>query len=653
LLSPVRLKKFYLVVAKRYETKVLEEMASLNAAQLVDAREVAEGEAEGFEAFDRFLRMEQRCSALLESISTLKARFPEFLPPARPVQLQTKQRRSMRITHDEIGRVLDQYGSKLDELNGEADKLLGEIENLNTVRSRLSMLQTIRVGADALGAHTFTVVRAGLVDDQALPKLAEDLSPVGAVHEESRISPEESLIVVVAPKESEEKLDEMLMRSGFQEFELPRGLDSDQEKALVEVGDRIKQRMVDLSGLEGSVAEMADELAARTDYVNFLREATTVLSRTRDLSVTQGWIVETAVPALREKIAAVTSDAYYLQVLDPKKDEQAPVLLPKRGWLLKGFELLTSIRGTPSYNEMDPTIVFALLFPLMYGMMFGDVGDGAVILLLGLLLYRAKRSLIGISAHALNSIGTIMVVGGISGIIFGLLYGSVFLVPGPFAPLLFEPISAFSTIVVVALAFGVVQLTVSLILNIRNHVARREWKEAVFSGKGVVGLSYYLLGMLLAARLIEGGLQLSLFVSPENLPITAGALLCLLLIFLSPLIRNLGTEDGKTGKDIIEGFGEFIEVFISFITNSLSYLRLAAFAIAHGIFASFAVGLGGTIGVVSSLILVNALVIVVEGFAVGIQSIRLLYYEFSTKFFSASGQRFKPLSLKLTEGSQS
>lgn len=92
-----------------------------------------------------------------------------------------------------------------------------------------------------------------------------------------------------------------------------------------------------------------------------------------------------------------------------------------------------------------------------------------------------------------------------------------------------------------------------------------------------------------------------------------------------------------------------LEVFISFLTDSLPYLRLAAFALAHGIFASFAADLGNTLGLVASLGLVNALVILVDGFAGGIQSARLLCHEFSTKFFAASGERFKPLSLKLAE----
>jgi vacuolar-type H+-ATPase subunit I/STV1 len=652
LFNPVRMKKFYLVVAKRYETQVLEEIASLNAAQLIDARDVMAGEAEGSETYDRFLRMVQRCSSLLGSISSLKARFPDEFPVGEgKTTVSERPRRSMRVTQSELRRTLAKYESRLDELNRDVDRLLNDVEGMGAMSRSLSLLRTLQVGTDALGPHVFTVVKAGVVGAQSIPKLEESLSSLGAVHEVTRVDPGEALVAIVAPKQSKQKLDDLLTRYGFQGIDLPEGLDPDPEKAITGVEAAMKKRMGDAASLERSVSEVADELDTRADYVGFLKEATTVLSRTKDLSAIQGWIIETSIEPMRQKVAATTSNAYYLKIDNPRRGEQTPVLLAKRGWLLKGFELLTSVRGTPSYNEMDPTIIFALFFPIMYGIMFGDVGDGAVILCLGLLLLRAKRGFIGLSRHALNSIGTIMIVGGFSAIVFGFFYGSVFLSSALFHPLLFEPVSAFGTIVLLALAFGVLQLAVSLTLNIRNLVARGELKEAVLSGKGVVGLVYYLLGIVLAARLILGGLQLSLFVSPENLPLTAGALACLLLVFLSPLLRGLGTEELKLGEAVIEGFGEFIEVFISFITNSLSYLRLAAFAIAHGIFAGFAADLGGSIGIIASLVLVNALVIIVDGFAAGIQSIRLLYYEFSTKFFAGAGQRFKPLTLKLTENS--
>ncbi len=650
-LSSIRFKKFYLAFSRRYETRVLEEIASLNAVQLIDAQAIAVGEAEGFGLYDQFLRMAQRCASMLSTISILRSKFPDLLPALEYDGTRSPQTPvSKRASQSEIKRILDENESKLDALNLMVDKLVADVESLGVLRGKLDLLQKSNVDSSILSAKlNFAVVRAGVVNSKVLPNLTASLSSFLTVSEITPLSARESLLVVVTSKEEVKKLDDLLTSFDFRQIDLPAGLDADPKRALWNVQENIRQKLLDSVGLEKSLRTIEGELSASTDYVIFLRDSTTMLSRTRDLIVTQGWIIESSVQDLRTKVAAITSDSYYLEIENPKKDDQIPILLANKGWLLKGFEMLTSIRGMPSYNEVDPTIIFAFLFPVMYGMMFGDVGDGAVILVLGLILYRSRRGFIGLSAHAIKSLGTIMIVGGLSAIVFGFFYGSVFLTPA-FRPLLFAPISSFGTIVEVALSFGVIQLAASLILNIRNQAVRGDLRQAVFSGKGVLGLVYYLLGIVLAVRVIQGGLNLSIFVSPANLPITFGALLCLLLVFFSPVLRNFHTKNRKVRQDLVEGLGEFIEVFISFLTNSLSYLRLAAFAIAHSIFASFAFDLGSSIGLVSSLVLVNALVIIVDGFAAGIQSIRLLYYEFSTKFFTGSGEKFKPLKLKLNEG---
>ena len=96
---------------------------------------------------------------------------------------------------------------------------------------------------------------------------------------------------------------------------------------------------------------------------------------------------------------------------------------------------------------------------------------------------------------------------------------------------------------------------------------------------------------------------------------------------------------------LLKGFSEFIETFLSLLTNSISYVRLAAFAIAHGALGLSALILASVIGVMPSYVLMNILVILIEGLAILIQSMRLTYYEFFTKFYSGSGKPYKPFSL--------
>jgi V/A-type H+-transporting ATPase subunit I len=369
------------------------------------------------------------------------------------------------------------------------------------------------------------------------------------------------------------------------------------------------------------------------------------LLRTKSFSIVQGWIPESSVKILENKVSQWTNKVQYLNIENPKEDEKIPVELSNKG-ILKNFELLTTVRGIPDYKDVDPTVIYAILFPLMYGMMFGDIGDGLIIVIWGLLFYKRTKPFLGISRRAIHRLGVIMMIAGMSAMIFGILYGSVFLYEG-IKPLLLRPTESFYTIIGVSLLFGVVQITLALSLNIVNHILVGDVKEAMFGGKGVFGLIYYIIGVVLAYRLILNGLQFSTFLLPENVFLTIGILMMLGLIFFSSTIKGLVSHDSKIGEGLMEGFGEFIETFFSTIANSMSFIRLAAFAIAHGVLAGFAITLGDSVGIVPSFIIVNIMVVLIDGFAAGIQSIRLIFYEFSTKFFKGGGIRFKPLKLLL------
>jgi V/A-type H+-transporting ATPase subunit I len=234
-----------------------------------------------------------------------------------------------------------------------------------------------------------------------------------------------------------------------------------------------------------------------------------------------------------------------------------------------------------------------------------------------------------------------MISCGFSAVFFGLLYNEFFLVKT--MPLtLLNPIQNTTEIIVIALIFGVLQITLALILNITNMLRRKNVLKAIFGGRGIVGLIYYLTGVFLAISFIME-MNFGVFLQQGFVPFTFVALSSLALIFLSPTFEILiARRRAKLSEKVMEGFGEGLETFISFITNSVSYIRLAAFAIAHEALGLAAVIFASVIGVIPSLIIMNVVVFLIEGFAAFIQSLRLMYYEFSTKFFIGEGIQYKP-----------
>ncbi len=141
-------------------------------------------------------------------------------------------------------------------------------------------------------------------------------------------------------------------------------------------------------------------------------------------------------------------------------------------------------------------------------------------------------------------------------------------------------------------------------------------------------------------------MDFSVFLTQGVVIFTSIALASLALIFLSPLIQSFARHDEARFTDkLIEGFGQGLETLIVLIANSVSYIRLAAFAIAHDALALAAVIFAPMIGSVPSYIVMNVVVFLIEGFAALIQSLRLMYYEFSTKFYVGNGVPYKPLKI--------
>jgi V/A-type H+-transporting ATPase subunit I len=141
---------------------------------------------------------------------------------------------------------------------------------------------------------------------------------------------------------------------------------------------------------------------------------------------------------------------------------------------------------------------------------------------------------------------------------------------------------------------------------------------------------------------------MSLNAFAENMVLTYAALGLLGMIFLVPVAIGFIEGEGSIIERLLLGFTHFFEAFISFLTNSVSYIRLAAFALSHGAFALCAAILAGIIGGIPSYVIINVLVFLIEGMSVGIQSMRLMYYEFFTKFYTGDGKPYRPFQLKAT-----
>jgi V/A-type H+-transporting ATPase subunit I len=331
---------------------------------------------------------------------------------------------------------------------------------------------------------------------------------------------------------------------------------------------------------------------------------------------------------------------------------------------LNPFELLVNTYARPRYEEIDPTALIAVTFPLLYGAMFGDVGHGFVLAALGWFLSRR------------SSLGGLLVACGLSGMIFGFLYGSIFgfeeiLPHHPFFGQFFwlSPIHDVLAILKLAIGAGIVLLIVAHLVNLYNAVRAGDWGRFFFDSNGLAGLVLYLSFLVIlgsvAAGIFTGDSFLPGFlltIGKNAVAVTLAKLLFVVGLFLAvifshPLQHWMHTGhfevEGGWGMFAVQSAAEVLEKFISMLSNTLSYVRVGAFAIVHAGFtgAVFVIARllsGGEDGGLAYWLVVifgNLFVIGLEGFIVTIQTMRLHYYEFFSKFFRGGGSSYEPLAL--------
>ena len=303
----------------------------------------------------------------------------------------------------------------------------------------------------------------------------------------------------------------------------------------------------------------------------------------------------------------------------------------KNNRIIKPFESIVKMYGTPNYTEMDPTFFVAITAFLMFGFMFGDVGQGFIIALIGLILMK-KRS----------SLGPILTSGGISSIIFGFLYGSVFGNENIIKGVVPSPMDNIQNMLIFGIGSGALLIIIAMIFNIKNGIKNKDISRALFDKNGLAGLIFYsvilvlIVGFLLNGKMILGlTFSLILIIVP-----------LLLILFKEKLENIINKNKNKENVSLVEKIFEIIEMLISMASNTISFVRLAAFAINH-VGLCMAVYIlsdmfGGT-GSIAVDIIGNIIVIALEGLIVAIQVLRLEYYELFSRFYSGDGKEYVPI----------
>lgn len=332
---------------------------------------------------------------------------------------------------------------------------------------------------------------------------------------------------------------------------------------------------------------------------------------------------------------------------DHSKIFSTPPTKLKNPKIFRPFEMFVRMYGLPAYNEFDPTIFVALTYTFIFGCMFGDAGQGICLLVGGALLYKLKKM----------DLAAIISMAGIFSTIFGVLYGSFFGFENVIPALWLKPMEAtvtlplvgtLNTVLVISVAFGMGLILLSMCFNIFNGIREKDIGKIVFDTNGLLGFIFY--GSAVAV--------IVLFMTGHALP--AGILLfcafgipLILLLLKEPIVNALEKKQEKLngiGMYLVQSVFELFEVVLSYLTNTISFVRIGAFALSHAGMMQVVLMLAGAENGGSPswpvIVIGNIFVAGMEGLIVGIHVLRLEYYEMFSRFFQGSGREFKPYKKK-------
>jgi V/A-type H+-transporting ATPase subunit I len=656
------MRKLELVALKRDMNAVLECLGHAGCFQIAPPKAVSPPAETEVAASADYGRALDKLEALRLS---LDLRYPDCVPegarlPGAGEEAELESMRARAIAIDEASKVNAERAAKAREALEEAQVFAG----LDLPYRELDQL-------------SFLTLRIGRVDPEELPALRKALGDRAIALAVGK----KGDLVAVSSRKGRFALDTELTRAGF----MPRQFSPDFKGVPPELPAALQRTLAELEEerafIEGERADLRKELsgpwlslASSYAVAASVEEAKLSLESSAQAYKLQGWAPARDVDRIAKAIAARTEGRVALRAYAPSEldsvregGEEVPVLLQSRA-LIASFERMVLSFGTPQYGSVDPTPFVTVFFILFFTIMFGDLGQGFLILAGSLAIYFG----IWQSLAKWKIFAPIGVACGLGSMLMGLLTGSCFTFENLLVPLtrsisgaLFgHPMDRFLSLMPeggsnkilvffgFTLALGIVANSTGLVINIIDRIRARKIGEALFSKTGLSGALFFWWAIGIGARAVLGSKPAWFDALGLGLPLLG-------LIFEDALAdvvegRRHVNEDGAFAAGV-KGFVAVLESVSYFLSNTLSFLRVGAFALSHVVLSFIVFTMGDMVrqspvaGILWQLLVVlfgNAIILFLEGLIVAIQVVRLQYYEFLSKFLTETGESFVPFKFQ-------
>ncbi len=554
------------------------------------------------------------------------------------------------MTPDEASAIISKAFTTIGGLIEQKRKLKEERNHLNDLLEQIEPFRQLNYDLNKLSDFKFINFRFGKISNEYynnFSKYVYDNLPT--VFYECDKDREYVWGVYFVPDIYTVKIDAIYSSLHFERIYLPQEYQGTPEEVYETITARKNDILHELDGIYGQIKE---KLASMSDEILISNETLKIYSRNHEVRklaaltkgteenqffILCGWMTEENSKSFLNEI----EDDSKVFCLSDDSHAGATTKIPtklKNNRLFKPFEMFIKMYGLPAYNEIDPTSFVAITYSLIFGIMFGDVGQGLCLVIGGALIYKYKKM----------TLAAVISTAGIFSTLFGFMYGSLFGFEGILPHLWLNPMENVMTVLITAVAFGVVLILIAMIMNVINGIKARDIKEIFFDTNSIAGLVFYGAAITCAV----------LIFTKQTLPATIVLIIFfaipLLLMFFKEPLTHLIEKKAKLFPDnkgmfFVESIFEMLEVVLSYVTNTISFLRVGAFALSHAAMMGVVMLLANVeSGNPNILILIfgNVFVAAMEGLIVGIQVLRLEYYEMFSRFYKGTGKEFKPYKSK-------
>ncbi len=546
---------------------------------------------------------------------------------------------------------LSKYVGKLEERLEETRR---EIEGYKTgimererIVSQIAPISSLEFNVEDLFHMEFFKFRFGSLPRENFSKQKEYLDNLDVIVIPLSDSGETMWIFYFMPEKSAPVVDNVFQALGFERIRISEKVKGGPKLNLEKFSQEITEMQKLISRSEANLARFIDEEKERFEldynkvlYLSKVYEIKAMAAHTKETFFITGWMPVKNYKYFSKEMEPLEGILFTGEDPEDVKTSNPPTILHNKKFF-KPFESLLTMYGLPVVKEFDPTILLTITFVFMFGFMFGDVGQGLLIALAGLYLFAVKKIQFG-------GIGLYV---GLSSTFFGFVYGSVFGSEGILPPLWKAPLhgkDSINSILLFSLGYGVLIIIVTIIASMINSFKMRKWGRLLFDKNGLAGLMFYGGGAVcVLLSLLSGQI-----VFTEIALVVVVILPAIMIFFKEPLENILKRKKEilphEKGLYLVEASFELFETVLSFMSNTVSFVRVGAFVLSHAGLSLAVWSLYGMMqgfGGIVVVIIGNALTIGLEGLIVAIQCMRLEYYEIFGRFYVGEGYDFKPVTV--------